>query len=87
MAEAGKVWDMGRNWTAVVLEVVCAEVKGEREDLEEDEDVLEIPIFVRVEWEAGDGGGGGGVGMEKSEKKELAYWVVVGVGRIVGFED
>lgn len=82
VAEAGKVWDRGRNWTTVVLEVVCEEVERQREGLTEDEDVLEIPILVRMEWE-GDARGDGGVGVERgSEKIELAYWVVIGVGRI-----
>ncbi|EOD51452.1 Dynactin Arp1 p62 subunit Ro2 [Neofusicoccum parvum] len=52
-AEAGKVWERGRNWTSVVLEVVPdkadpAELEG---GLDEDEDVLELPMFVRIEYE------------------------------------
>ena len=99
IAEAGKVWDKGRNWTTVVLEVVCADVhkqeagvlkrcpESDEEDMAEDEDVLEIPVFVRMEWEGeaqGDEAGslGAGKGDVKREKRELAYWVVVGVGRV-----
>lgn len=85
VAEAGKVWGKGRNWTTVVVEVVCAPVDA-REDIEEDDsDVLEIPVFVRMEWvadlerEDGDGGMGGD---EKKDKRELAYWSVIGVGRV-----
>ena len=84
VAEAGKVWEKGRNWTTVVLEVVCAEV-GERDELGEDEDVLEIPVFVRMEWEADverEDGGSGGKSEERKEKRELAYWIVVGVGKV-----
>ncbi|MCJ1289328.1 hypothetical protein MMC34_000860 [Xylographa carneopallida] len=84
IAEAGKVWDMGGNWTMTVVEVVCARLQAEDGDLQEDEDVLEIPIFVRTEFEAevtetdpkaalGDGA---------KEKRELAYWCVLGIGRI-----
>ncbi|KAJ5818496.1 hypothetical protein N7474_004087 [Penicillium riverlandense] len=68
--EAGKVWDKGRNWTTVVLEV----------------DVLEIPVFVHMEWEAEAQLEQQNVG--KSSKpddlvtRELAYWMVLGVGRI-----
>jgi dynactin-4 len=41
----------------------------------EDEDILEIPVFIRMEWET--------EGHEKeAEKRELAYWSVLGVGRI-----
>ena len=82
VAEAGKVWEKGRNWTTVVVEVVCANVT-ESEDLEEDEDVLEIPMFVRMEWEADlEKEGKDEAKSEKKEKRELAYWTVVGVGRV-----
>ena len=82
VAEAGKVWDKERNWTTVVVEVVCATVDGEAE-LAEDEDVLEIPVFVRMEWEADvERDEGGGKVDERKEKKELAYWVILGVGRV-----
>ena len=82
VAEAGKVWEKGRNWTTVVVEVVCANV-AETRDLEEDEDVLEIPIFVRMEWEADlEREGKDEAKGEKKEKRELAYWTVVGVGRV-----
>ncbi|KUJ21147.1 uncharacterized protein LY89DRAFT_705053 [Mollisia scopiformis] len=100
-AEAGKVWERGRNWVSVVVEVVPAslhiggpeflkneEMKDDEGPLKEDEDVCEIPVFVRVEWEADaahdESGLGGGGSKEKDvrEKRELAYWCVLGVGRI-----
>ena len=82
VAEAGKVWEKGRNWVTVVVEVVCAVVE-EGDDQVEDEDVLEIPIFVRMEWEADiEREGGEAKGDDKREKRELAYWAVVGVGRV-----
>ncbi|KAI4137650.1 MAG: hypothetical protein L6R39_007169 [Caloplaca ligustica] len=83
VAEAGKVWEKGRNWTSVVVEVGVVDVYAGDEDGEEwgdeDEDVLEIPVFVRVEWEAEveEKGKEGG-----KEKGELATWVVLGVGRV-----
>ncbi|MCJ1351487.1 MAG: hypothetical protein MMC33_001471 [Icmadophila ericetorum] len=83
VAEAGKIWEKGRNWTTVVVEVVCARIECEEEDLEEDEDVLEIPVFIRIEYEADVAGDEGGSEKEKREKRELAYWCVLGVGRIV----
>ena len=84
VAEAGKVWEKGKNWTTVVVEVVCANIDQDESELEEDEDVLEIPVFVMMEWEVEGNADGGEVGKEdeKKEKRELAYWVVVGVGRI-----
>ncbi|KAF2249448.1 hypothetical protein BU26DRAFT_318290 [Trematosphaeria pertusa] len=99
--EAGKIWDRGRNWTSVVIEVVPGFLKpvagfgqqvdgadGE-EELGEDEDVLEIPVFVRIEFEAdvnaeerglGDARGSKG----ERERREEAFWTVVGVGKIAG---
>ena len=86
VAEAGKVWEKGRNWTTVVVEVVCAAI-AESEELDEDEDVLEIPMFVRMEWEADlEREGKHEAKSEKKEKKELAYWTVVGVGRVAKLE-
>ncbi|KAG4420810.1 hypothetical protein IFR04_006090 [Cadophora malorum] len=98
-AEAGKVWERGRNWTSVVLEVVPSslridgpefmrteEQKNDDGPLSEDEDVVEIPVFVRAEWETDatqeEGAGLGGKDKEAREKRELAYWCVLGVGKI-----
>ncbi|CAL5867559.1 uncharacterized protein PFLUO_LOCUS1778 [Penicillium psychrofluorescens] len=95
--EAGKVWDKGRNWTTVVLEVVPGTLpgtdplsQGGADDGQSpalpDEDVLEIPVFVHMEWEAEVQLEQQNVG--KSSKpddlvtRELAYWMVLGVGRI-----
>ncbi|KAI4124103.1 MAG: hypothetical protein LQ341_007106, partial [Variospora aurantia] len=84
VAEAGKVWEKGRNWTSVVVEVGVVDVPAAAADHdddggEEDEDLLEIPTFVRMEWEVEveEKGKEGG-----KEKRELAYWVVLGVGRV-----
>jgi dynactin-4 len=86
VAEAGKVWEKGRNWTTVVLEVVCGRILANNERHGVDEDVLEIPIFVRIEYETVAQGDEGTTlskgGEEKKEKRELAYWSVLGVGKI-----
>ena len=66
--------------------------------LGEDEDVLEIPLRVRVEWEMeiGDVEGSSSLSASRDEsglsskkegegekvKRELSYWVVLGVGRV-----
>ena len=97
-AEAGKVWERGRNWVSVVIEVVPAHLRIEgpaflrseaqqKDDgpLREDEDVLEIPVFVRVEWETvaqDEAAGLAAKEKEVKEKRELAYWCVLGIGRI-----
>ncbi|TLD03614.1 uncharacterized protein PgNI_11797 [Pyricularia grisea] len=96
--EAGKIWEKGRNWVSVVVEIVPASLRVDmlglgkpasevdRSPLKEDEDLLEIPMFVRVEWEADAANDdvGQAIGKDKDtrEKRELAYWCVVGIGRI-----
>ncbi|RDA82591.1 hypothetical protein CP532_0910 [Ophiocordyceps camponoti-leonardi (nom. inval.)] len=106
-AEAGKVWDRGRNWVSIVLEVIPASPRAqasEKQDAvrrshdddddedgtddvkDEDDDVLEIPMFVRVEWEADAqheiGSSADRDNKDARERRELAYWCVLGVGRI-----
>ncbi|KAH7329452.1 dynactin p62 family-domain-containing protein [Stachybotrys elegans] len=94
-AEAGKIWERGRNWVSIVLEVVPASLRlenlaateGDEPDmspLKEDEDILEIPMFVRMEWEveAQQEIGASSKDREAKERRELAYWCVLGVGRI-----
>ncbi|KAI4641113.1 hypothetical protein J4E93_007991 [Alternaria ventricosa] len=87
--EAGKIWDKGRNWTSVAIEVIpgfLSELGGE-DELDEDEDLLEIPIFVRIEFEADVNAEERGLGDSRGskgerEKREEAFWTVVGAGRI-----
>lgn len=143
MAEAGKVYERGRNSVGVVIEIVPAPLRepnypasedvfldaksqagrseagrsearsfssalghfestgvegdfhGDASDedddaIKEDEDILEIPVRVRVEWEA-DALDDVTAGVaEKKEvagdgervRRELSYWVVLGVGRV-----
>lgn len=100
--EAGKIWDKGRNWTSVVIEVVPGILPGtmgyspqvgkegheEAEgELEPDEEACEIPIFVRLEYDAEAAGDGGERSTalktgESKDKREVAFWSVLGVGRI-----
>ncbi|KAF5661923.1 putative dynactin arp1 p62 subunit RO-2 [Fusarium heterosporum] len=87
--EAGKIWERGRNWVSIILEVVPASLRlDDQEDkspLKEDEDILEIPMFVRMEWEPDsqqDVGTTSAKEKDAQEKRELAYWCVLGVGRI-----
>ena len=85
VAEAGKVWDKGRNWTTVVVELVCARLGNEIGTFEEDDDIVEIPVFVRIEYDAditADEPGNGFPTRERKESRELAYWAVLGVGKI-----
>ncbi|KAJ6166833.1 hypothetical protein N7470_002280 [Penicillium chermesinum] len=100
--EAGKVWDKGRNWTTVVLEVVPGTLPSSDADAgggdgevrsgagsapaQPDEDVLEIPVFVHMEWDAEGQLEQQDVGKASKPDdlvaRELAYWMVLGVGRI-----
>ncbi|KAJ8111492.1 hypothetical protein ONZ43_g5609 [Nemania bipapillata] len=100
-AEAGKIWERGRNWVSIIVEVIPSSLRiepppailvkdGDPEPdlspLREDEDVLEIPMFVRLEWEseASHDQVGAATSREKDakEKRELAYWCAIGIGRI-----
>ena len=91
---AGKLYDQGRNWVSVVIEIVPALIVREAgRPMEEDEDVIEVAIRVRLEWTVSEEGVEGAE-KKKSEKaleeagegddgrKELAYWMVLGVGRV-----
>lgn len=96
--EAGKVWEKGRNWTTVVLEVVPGTLPGSQAEdgqprdsdiaagFQKDEDVLEIPVFVHMEWDAEAQLEQQNVGKASKPDdlvaRELAYWMVLGVGRI-----
>ncbi|KAK4548583.1 hypothetical protein LTR36_009493 [Oleoguttula mirabilis] len=101
--EAGKVWDRTRNSTSVIVEIVPGPLKAppsivpkteaELADqaLDEDDEVLEVPIYVRAEWETVIDADAFGPGAKddkhhgrQGEKvtKELAYWCVLGVGKI-----
>ena len=102
--QAGVVWEVGRNWVSVILEVVPASLESlaslglvpsadgaagddADEELEEDEDVVQIPVFVRLEYETDvaaeeSGLAAGSAEKGKKERREHAYWVVLGVGRI-----
>jgi dynactin-4 len=114
--EVGKVWERGRNWTSVVMEVVpgmlpgstgsslTAAVEtanarnqrgdGDSSDDEESEDsdgaegdaaVIEIPVFVRVNYETEAGGAGATEERREGaakESREVEFWSVLGVGKI-----
>jgi dynactin-4 len=88
--EAGKIWERGRNWVSIILEVVPASLRlddkvKDKSPIKEDEDILEIPMFVRMEWEPDaqqDVSAASAKEKEGQEKRELAYWCVLGVGRI-----
>lgn len=98
-AEPGKVWERGRNWVTIVVELVPASLRLDRNNptlvaedgkpepdlrpLGEDEDVLEIPMFVRLEWDADEAGHDDAPSKEKEgQRREVAYWCALGVGRI-----
>lgn len=100
-AEPGKVWERGRNWVTIVVEVVPASLRLDRNNptlvaeegrkepdvtrpLGEDEDVLEIPMFVRLEWDADEAGHDDAPANKEKDgqRREVAYWCALGVGRI-----
>ncbi|OBT62301.1 hypothetical protein VE03_09034 [Pseudogymnoascus sp. 23342-1-I1] len=85
--EAGKVYERARNSVGVVVEVVPGvedlfrDARSEVGDDEEEEEALEIPVRVRVEWEA-EGGEEKDGGEGAKVKRELGFWVVLGVGKV-----
>ena len=94
---AGKLYDQGRNWVSVVIEIIPASIfRKQGEQLEEDEDVIEIPIRVRLEWTVTEDEDAGIVDRRRRDrdkvldegeeadngKRELSYWTVLGVGRV-----
>ncbi|KAG9257160.1 dynactin p62 family-domain-containing protein [Emericellopsis atlantica] len=97
-AEAGKIYKRGRNWVSIILEVIppllsvdslrphtASGEPTDRSPLREDEKILEIPMFVRMEWEPEaqhDVGDRVGKDRNEGQKRELAYWCVLGVGQI-----
>ncbi len=85
--EVGKIWERGRNWVSIILEVIPASLVSDpsKLPLKDGEDILEIPMFVRMEWESdvqNDMGTPVGKERDAREKRELAYWCVLGVGAI-----
>ena len=99
--EAGKIWERTRNTTSVIVEITTGSLepppsivpKTEQEladeELEVDDDLLEVPVYVRAEWEAEVKPGESLQGKRDAAAapgermvKELGYWVVLGIGRI-----
>ena len=87
---AGKVYDRGRNWTSIVIEIVPASIITSKDEvLGEDDTVIEVPIRVRLEWKVTDEQA---LRNENADRKdgedaddgtrELAYWMVLGIGRV-----
>lgn len=107
-AEAGKLWKRGRNWTSVVLEIVPGFPGGaptgivprtaeEEEVLDEEDTVVEVPVFVRFEYEyehpdaavfekmrEEEGARVKEVPEMGKQTREVAFWTVLGVGRVAG---
>lgn len=73
--EAGKVWEQGRNWTAVVLEVYA----GSPEPASE----IKVALHVRVEYETDESEAAGKSVKEKKVQKELSFWTSLTLGRLL----
>ena len=92
--EAGKVWEKTRNTTSVIIEIVPGQRGTEgtntqhKDEALEDDDVVEVPIFVRAEWEVpAEGLHDTPKALDETRTKdgkvrvELGYWCVLGVGK------
>lgn len=101
--EAGKIWEKTRNSTSVIVEITTGSLEPapsivpkteqelEDEQLEEGDDLLEVPVYLRAEWEAEVKPGESLQGKKDASAapgervmKELGYWVVLNVGKIAG---
>ncbi|BFZ63687.1 hypothetical protein YB2330_004819 [Saitoella coloradoensis] len=71
-SEGGGVWDEGRNWGRVVVEMTTGEVVGEGVGVGEG---VELPFFVRVRYVSEEGKD---KEKEKDKERELGFWAVVG---------
>ncbi|KAH0607064.1 uncharacterized protein H6S33_003052 [Morchella sextelata] len=88
----GTVWDAGRNWTTVVIEIVppllpseyTTDEAGGKDSPTEDDYLVQVPVSVRVEYET-DVEREDGLGKEVKERREHTYWSVLGLGRIGKF--
>lgn len=87
------VYEQKRNFTSVVIEIVPPEIPDSRENRIRDERLLEIPIYVRVTFEAevdrddddtaaALSRAASSANAPQKEKVEYSYWCVVGIGRI-----
>ncbi|QSL65423.1 hypothetical protein MERGE_002733 [Pneumocystis wakefieldiae] len=85
MPISGTLWDRGKNWTTVVLEIIPSEVISNNMDF--NDDLVEISIFVKVIYD---------IILDKEEfkhvetslsqrivSKEIGFWGVIGLGKIL----
>lgn len=82
IAEAGKVWESGRNWTTVVMEIVPGPLTASTEE-DGAADVLKIPIFVHVEEEGSKTVNAAQNSDSIAESQLLGFWTVINVGRLI----
>ncbi|KAI5804487.1 dynactin p62 family-domain-containing protein [Geopyxis carbonaria] len=80
-ALAGTIWDSGRNWTIVIIEIVPPLIPDDAVDIEPHEHIVKVPILVRSVYET-DVQRDDGMGREVRERKEHSYWSVLEIGKI-----
>ncbi|KAG4300783.1 hypothetical protein PCANB_002869 [Pneumocystis canis] len=85
MPLSGTLWDCGKNWTTVVLEIIPSEVFSD--SINFNDNLIEISIFVKVIYD---------ISLDKNEfkhmdpnikreiiSKEIGFWGVIGLGRVL----
>ncbi|EMR10511.1 hypothetical protein PNEG_01222 [Pneumocystis murina B123] len=85
MPISGALWDRGKNWTTVVLEIIPSEIISNNIDF--NDDLVEISIFVKIVYD---------IILDKEEfkhvetslsqrivSKEIGFWGVIGLGKIL----
>ncbi|KTW31477.1 hypothetical protein T552_00120 [Pneumocystis carinii B80] len=85
MPISGALWDRGRNWTTVVLEIIPSKIISNNMNF--NDDLVEISVFVKVVYD---------IILDKEEfkhvetslsqgivSKEIGFWGVIGLGKIL----
>lgn len=84
MPLSGALWDRGKNWTTVVLEIIPSEIISD--DINFNNDLVEISIFVKVVYDINlnkDTFKHLDVNVKQVVSKEMGFWVVIGLGKVM----
>ncbi|TGZ83226.1 hypothetical protein EX30DRAFT_303919 [Ascodesmis nigricans] len=78
-AVPGQIWDRGRNWTSVIIEIVPPALP---EGVDDKDKIVKVPVFVRSEFDTEVDRDVGEIGKGVKERREYAFWSSIDVGRI-----
>lgn len=75
----GQIWDRGRNWTSVIIEVTPPALD---ENVDDKDRVVKIPVLVRSVYDTEVEREDGEIGKGAKERREYTFWSSIDVGRI-----